>query len=140
MEVLASGTALAIEGRAVAEREPESALGRLAAAGGPIDGKAVTDAALAGDNGARAATALIGRRLGVALASLANAFEPDVIVVGGGVMAVGELLLGPARDGLRARALPPMNATRVVAAELGAEAGMIGAAAMAALELEWADA
>ena len=115
-------------------------MGRLAAAGETIDGRAVTDAAIAGDQTAREATALIGRRLGVALTGLANVFEPDVIVVGGGVMAAGELLLGPARDELRARALPPMNQTRVVAAELGPEAGMIGAAAMAALELDAARA
>ena len=51
------------------------------------------------------------RRLGVALASLANIFEPDVIVIGGGVIAAGDLLLEPARRELRARALTPMNGT-----------------------------
>ncbi len=136
VEALASGTALAIEGAAAAKRAPGSALGRLVVAGELIDGRAVTDAALAGDEAAIEATALIGRRLGVAMSNLANIFEPDVIVVGGGVMAAGELLLGPAREELRSRALPPMNETRVVAAELGPEAGMIGAAALAALELE----
>ena len=69
----------------------------------------------------------VGRRLGVALSSLANIFEPDVIVIGGGVSAAGELLIGPARKELRARALPPMNETEVVIAELGPDAGMIGA-------------
>jgi glucokinase len=59
-----------------------------------------------------------------------------VIVVGGGVMALGELLLEPARAELRARALPPMGSVPVVAAELGPSAGMIGAAAMARMELE----
>ena len=44
---------------------------------------------------------------GVALSSLANTFDPDVIVIGGGVMAAGDLLLEPARAELRARALPP---------------------------------
>ena len=135
-ESLASGTALAAEGREAAERAPDSELGRLLAAGGEIDGKAVTDAAIGGDAAARGAVEAIGRRLGVALTSLANIFEPDVIVVGGGVIAAGDLLLEPAREELLSRALPPMNATRVVAAELGPEAGMIGAAAMAAYELE----
>ena len=45
----------------------------------------------------------IGRHLGVALASFANIFDPDVIVIGGGVAAAGELLLGPARRRARAR-------------------------------------
>jgi len=58
----------------------------------------------------------------------------------GGVIAAGDLLLEPARNELRRRALPPMNRAPVVAAELGPDAGMIGAAAMARLELERAGA
>jgi len=88
-------------------------------------------AALAGDGIAVEVVATIGRRLGVALSSFANIFEPDVIVIGGGVAAAGELLLGPAREQVRSRALPPMNETPVRPAELGPEAGMIGAAEMA---------
>ena len=59
-----------------------------------------------------------------------------MIVIGGGVIAAGDLLLEPARRELAARALRPMNETPVVAAELGEDAGMIGAAAMARIELE----
>ena len=62
---------------------------------------------------------MIGSRLGVALTSFANIFEPEVFVIGGGVIAAGDLLLEPAREELRERALPPMNETPVVAAELG---------------------
>jgi glucokinase len=131
VEALASGTAMGREGRAAAERHPDSALGRRLAAGEEVDGAAVTAAAREGDDVARDVLALIGRRLGVALASLANIFEPDVIVVGGGAMAAGELLLEPAREELRRRALRPMDRTPVVAAELGPDAGMIGAATMA---------
>jgi glucokinase len=131
VETMASGTALARDGRAAAERAPDSALGRLAGAGQQIDGKAVTAAAIGGDEAARGVVEAAGRHIGVALASLANAFEPEVFVLGGGVMAAGELLLEPARAELRERALPPMNAVPVVAAELGPEAGMVGAATMA---------
>ena len=136
VEAVASGTALGREARAAAERSPESALGRLLAAGEVVDGRAATAAAIAGDELAREVVAMIGWRIGVALSGFANVFEPDVFVIGGGVMAAGELLLGPARDELRTRALPPMNQTEVVAAELGAEAGMIGAATMARQTLE----
>jgi len=136
VEALASGTALGREGRAAAESEPDSVLGKLLAEGNEIDGKAVTVAAQSGDETAIGVFDLVGSRLGVALASFANIFEPEVIVVGGGVIAAGELLLEPARAELRARALRPMNATPVVAAELGEDAGMIGAAAMARVELE----
>ena len=137
LETFASGTALAREGRVAAEREPESALGRVLAEGGTIDGKAVTDAANVGDPTALAVVAEAARRLGAGLSGLANIFEPDVIVLGGGVTkAVGELMIGPARDELRSRALPPMNEVPVELAELGTEAGMVGAAEMARLELE----
>jgi hypothetical protein len=75
---------MAREGRAAGESLPDSALGRALAAGTEVDGILVTDEALAGDEAARSVVELIGRRLGVALASLANVFDPDVIVIGGG--------------------------------------------------------
>jgi len=139
VEALASGTALGREGRAVAESTPDSALGRALAAGEEIDGRAVTEAAVAGDETAIAVFDLIGGRLGVACSSFANIFQPDAIVVGGGVIAAGDLLLEPARRELRRRALNPMNATPILAATLGNDAGMIGAAAMARTELERAE-
>jgi glucokinase len=136
VESLASGTALGREGAAVAESSPDSALGRLLAAGEKIDGRAVTEAALAGDETAIGVFELIGGRLGVACSSFANIFQPDAIVVGGGVIAAGELLLEPARRELRQRALTPMNRTPILEATLGNDAGMIGAAAMARVEHE----
>lgn len=135
IEALASGTALGREAGAAAESTPDSALGRLLAAGETVDGKAATEAALGGDETAIGVFELIGGRLGVACASLANIFEPEAIVVGGGVIAAGELLLEPARRELRQRALTPMNETPILEATLGNDAGMIGAAAMARLEL-----
>ncbi len=135
VETLASGTAIGREGLAAAEREPDSVLGRMLADGEQVDGRAVTEAALNGDSAARAVFDLVGRRLGVAMTSFANIFEPEAIVVGGGVIAAGDLLLDPARRELEARALPPMNRTPVLAAELGSDAGMIGAAALARIEL-----
>lgn len=137
LETFASGTALAREGAAAAEREPDSALGRALAGGEKIDGKAVTDAANDGDATARAVVEEAGRRLGAGLSGLANIFEPEVFVLGGGVAkVVGELMVGPAREELSRRALPPMNGTPVKLAELGPEAGMIGAAEMAREELD----
>lgn len=136
VESLASGTALGREGRAAAESAPDSALGKLLAAGEEVDGTAVTEAALAGDETAIGVFDLIGGRLGVACASFANIFEPEAIVVGGGVIKAGDLLLDPARAEVRARALNPMNKTPILEATLGNDAGMIGAAALARTELE----
>jgi glucokinase len=135
VETYASGTAIAREGKAAAERDPDSALGK-ALAEGPILGKTVTQLALAGDPEASEVVAQAGRHLGTALASLANIFDPDVFVIGGGVSLVGDLLLDPAREELRSRALPPQNERPVHLAELGPDAGMIGAAAMALIELD----
>jgi len=130
-EAVASGTALGREAQAAAEKHPESALGKLLAAGEEVNGRAATAAAIAGDEVARDVFEVIGRRLGAFASGLVNVFEPDVVVFGGGVMAAGELLLGPVRDEVERRALPPMNRTRIAHAELGPEAGMIGSATMA---------
>ncbi len=133
LEAVASGTALAREALLAAAENPGSRLGDVVAEGATVDGRVVCELAHAGDPASRDVLDLVGRRLGAALSGLANSFDPDVIVVGGGVMAgAGELLLAPAREAMRARALPPQNETPVRAAMLGAEAGMIGAAAMAA--------
>jgi glucokinase len=78
------------------------------------------------------ALAGIGRYLGAGIASFVNVFEPEVVVVGGGFGVAGELLLGPAREVVAVEALEPGRDTvRIVQAELGTEAGVIGAAMVA---------
>ena len=88
---------------------------------------------LAGDGDAAALAVLdrAGRFLGVGLSNLANIFNPDAFVIGGGVGAAGDLLLGPAIDEYRSRALPPNASAQVVVAALGARAGLIGAGLLA---------
>jgi glucokinase len=135
VETFASGTAIARDGAVAARGKPDSVLGK-ALAEGPLTGRTVTEAAANGDEMARDIVSAAGRHLGVALASLANVFDPDMFVIGGGVSAAGDLLLDPARKELRTRALPPMNKAAVRLAELGPDSGMIGAAAMALAELE----
>ena len=136
LEAVASGTALEREARAAAHAQPGSQLGRLQDSGRELTGALVTELAHDGDPLARDVLALIGRRLGVGIASFVNAFNPEVVVMGGGVMGAGELLLAPARAEVAARALPPArDVVRIVPARLGPEAGMIGAGAMAWDEL-----
>ncbi|MSO41111.1 MAG: ROK family protein [Solirubrobacterales bacterium] len=136
VETMASGMAISRKGKAAAEKHPSSALGKALADGTWDGGRTVTDAAQAGDEVARQVVATAGRHLGVALSSLANIFNPGVIVIGGGVSAVGDLLLQPAREELSSRALKPMNTTPVVVAQAGEDAGMVGAAAMALIDAE----
>jgi glucokinase len=101
--------------------------------GSHLDGPEVTERAKAGDELARQAFATIGTWLGVGLANLVAAFDPALLVVGGGVSSVGDLLLDPAREALARslvasahRTVPP-----IVPAALGSEAGAIGAALLA---------
>ena len=132
LESLASGTAIGREGAAAAARAPESALGRALAEGREITGGLVTEIGHDGDPVAVEVLASVGRSLGAGLTSLVNAFQPEVIVIGGGVVAAGELLLGPAREVVMSTALPPLRAgVRIVTAELAEEAGMIGAGILA---------
>jgi glucokinase len=132
LEVMASGTAIGREGVAEAEREPGSALGQALAAGTSITGTLVTAFAIDGDRGARSVLATIGERLGAGLVSIVNAFNPEVIVIGGGASAGGDLLLEPARRVVAERALPGARGqVRIVQAAFGEEAGMLGAALFA---------
>lgn len=136
IESLASGTALAREARKMAAERPDSGLGKAAAAGREPTGPLVTELAHDGDAAAIEVLARVGTNLGVAVSNLVNIFNPEVVVVGGGVIAAGELLLEPARAEFARRALPPLrDVARIVAAEFGAEAGMVGAGAMAIDEL-----
>jgi len=136
IEAFASGTGIAKLGTRSATDNPDSALGRITATGQKITAREVNEAASAGDSAAIAVVEEVGHYLGTALVSLSNIFEPEVIVLGGGAMAFGDLLLEPVRQEVAARALSPMDATPVVAARLGPAAGMIGAAALARVELE----
>ena len=136
VEAMASGTAIGRHGKEAAEREPDSLLGQRLAAGESIDSKVVNEAAVQGDEAALGAIDLAGHYLGQALVSLANVFQPEIIVLGGGAIAFGELLIEPARREVEKYALNPMNETRVVAAQLGPAAGMIGAAAYGRMEAE----
>ena len=140
LEAVASGTAIGREGVIAAEEEPDSDLGQALAGDQKITGALVTTLALGGDEVSRMVLGHVGRQLGVGLSSISNIFNPEVVVVGGGAMAAGDLLLEPAREELRARGLPPnRDQIRVVPAKFGPEAGMLGAAVMALDELEQAD-
>lgn len=101
--------------------------------GPDADAHLLIERATSGDEGARDALARIGRSLGVAIASLVNIFDPEVTVVGGGFgAAAGDLVLEPAREAARGEAVPPANRSlRIVAAELGSEAGLVGAGLVA---------
>jgi glucokinase len=132
LEVMASGTAIGVAGREAGRSHPDSELGKRAAAGREITGSLVTELAHDGDPVAIDALAEVGRRLGAGITSVVNALNPEVVVIGGGAVAAGELLLGPAREVVAERALPPLrDRVRIVPAHFGDESGMLGAALLA---------
>lgn len=113
-----------------------SALNEIARECGVTPGR-VIDAANAGDAGAIAALELLGRRLGIGIANAINTFDPDLVVVGGGVSAAGELLLAPAREEAARYLLPGVGTrTDIRRARYGPLAGVRGAALLAGHELE----
>ena len=137
LEAVASGRAIGREALVAAQQEPDSALGAALADGLEITGQFVTDLAHEGDELARMVIGQIGRKLGVGLANIANIFNPEVIVLGGGAMAAGDLLLLPARDEMERRALrPSRDLVKIIRASFGEEAGMLGAAVLAFDELD----
>ncbi len=113
-----------------------SALNELGNEHGLPDATTV-DAAREGHEGACAAIDLLGRRLGVGIANAINTFDPDLVVIGGGVSAAGELLLAPAREEAARFVLHGVGTkTLICQARYGPEAGVRGAALLAGQEIE----
>jgi glucokinase len=136
LEAFVSGGALARQARRLAAAQPGSAFGRASAAGEPLDGPLVTRLAQAGDADALAVYEEMGALLGVGITNLVNAFNPELVVIGGSVAAAGELLLAPARRVLVQRGLVPQrDQARIVTAHFASDSGLIGAAALALTEL-----
>jgi glucokinase len=97
--------------------------------GPAVDAHRLVRLAAEGEQRAVEILAAIGGRLGAAIGSFVNIFRPDLVVVGGGFASAGDFLLGPAEQTMRREALPPArDRVRIVRAELGTAAGVIGAA------------
>jgi glucokinase len=101
---------------------------QIAAACGTATVEEAIDRARAGDVRAAEGLAQVGRYLGIGIANMITVITPDRVVIGGGVAAAADLLLGPIRDELRRRVFTTSLAdVEVVTAELGTWAGAIGA-------------
>ncbi|WP_252974172.1 ROK family glucokinase [Janibacter melonis] len=140
-EQYSSGNALVREARGLVGARSPVASDLLARADGDpanLTGPMITEAARAGDRTSVELLAEIGTWLGVGMANLAAAIDPVVFVVGGGVSAAQDLLLGPAREAfgrqLTGRGYRPQ--ARIEVATLGPDAGLIGAAALASDSLD----
>ena len=135
-EQYASGSALVREARRAAVDRPVRAAHLLLRAGGVADaiaGPDVTAVAVEGDELGVELLAELGSWIGQGCASLAAVLDPEMFVIGGGVIAAGDLILAPARDAydenLPARGHRPV--APILAADMGNDAGIVGAAALA---------
>ena len=131
-EQYSSGNALVRYARARLNEQPTKLSDLCGGDPAALTGPMVTSAAQEGDPLALDGFAVVGNWLGVGVANLVAAFDPDVVVIGGGVSAASDLLLEPAREALGRslvgaghRSVPP-----VLKATLGPESGAIGAADM----------
>jgi glucokinase len=137
LETLASGRALDRLTLESARAHPKSFLGRRLAQGDEITGHDAVEGAREGDVHCRHVIRVLGERLGVGIANAINTFDPDEIVIGGGVSLAGDLLLVPAQRSARNHIVPGIGAqTKVRLARHGPQAGVLGAATVAAQE--WA--
>jgi glucokinase len=130
LEVLVSATGVMAAAQRIADDHPSGTLAAVRAGGHDLDVRFVIGHAESGDAEAREVLAVVGRHLGVGIANYVNIFNPELVVIGGGISSAGELLLGPARDEYQRRVLRAVGTARVVVAELGNDAGVLGAAAL----------
>lgn len=134
-ETLASGPALARLAREAVALEPRSAFARRHPEPTSED---VIDALQHRDPTAHALVEQVGRAFGLGISNLVTAFDPDVVIVGGGLGTVGESLIEPARRALQENlhGAPHRIAPPLVVAELGRDAGAMGGALLAKDTLE----
>jgi glucokinase len=132
-EVLASGTAVAKEAiRRIRQGERSSLIEIVAGKIENITAEKVEMAARGGDSLALEVISRVSDYLGIGMVNLVNIFNPEMIIVGGGMSKMGDLLLNPARQVVRERAFQlSAQAVRIVPAQLGEDAGVLGAAIFA---------
>lgn len=133
LEVLASGTAVARDAvRRISQGEQSSLIKMVKGEVESITAEQVGTAARDGDSLALNVLSQAANYLGVGMVNLVNIFNPEMIVLGGGMAELGSLFLDPAKRVVVERAFPiSAQAVRIVTAQLGNEAGVYGAAVYA---------
>lgn len=133
LEAMASGTALGRSGRRAADADPAGRLAQLVGTAAKVTGETVYQAAVEGDPTARKLFDELGYWLGVGIASLVNVFDPQVVILGGGLVTTGDLLLAPARESFKRFVFGRVHRTlpALALAHMETNAGLIGAALLA---------
>jgi glucokinase len=132
LEQFASGGAIGRMGQAAAAKDPTTSMISFAGSIEKITAEDVSRAARQYDGTAREVLRAAGTALAIGLSNIVNVFDPQIIVLGGSVIAAGEPYLGPARDGLaRFTSAQRRRPMRLDVTRLGSDAGIIGAATLA---------
>jgi glucokinase len=135
LEAYCSGTALGRAATSFASGHPDSALAQAADDEGHVSGVHVVELARRGDDAARRLLTDLGTWLGVGIASFVNVFEPELLVIGGGLSVAADLFLDTAISEAASRALPAgFERVTISTAKGGPEAGVIGAGLLARKE------
>lgn len=131
LEAFVGGWAITRDARLLATTADGETI-RRAAAAGEITPSVVASVAEAGDPAATAILERAGRALGAAIGAFVNLFNPELVIIGGGVATLGEALLAPARQALPRHAFPAQRqAMRLVTSQLSDDTALYGAAALA---------
>ncbi len=136
LEAYCSGQAIERDATELARDKPDSRLAKALGDDDKVSGRELVEAAEEGDRDALFIFDNFARMLGVAIAGFVNIFEPDRLTIGGGLSRASHLFLDRAVQEAEARALPALlKRTKIALAEGGADAGVIGAAVLAAQEV-----
>ena len=137
VELESAGPAIARRALAsIRAGRPSSMSETVARIRGPLDAKAVAAAAVAGDQLALEVFAYAGRIIGLGIVSILHLFNPEVVVLGGGVTKAGDLLIGPMHDVIRQHVLDDayLDDLKIATAALGDDVALMGAAALVATD------
>lgn len=137
LESLASGTALGRQGRAAAKADPAGLIATLAGVPGLVTGETVYQAATMGDPTAVGLFEQLGHWLGIGAAALVTLLDLELIVVGGGLSVAADLFLDPMRESMARYAFATERRTlpEIAPAQLGPDAGWIGAGMLALFQM-----
>lgn len=131
LEALASSTAIIRKAKDVIEKGLSPIMKKMLDDGQNLNAYLVTKASEQGDKEASRIMRETGEWLGIGLSTIINIINPEVIIIGGGVSLAGDILFNPMKEEISKRALKiPSEFVKIVPAELGDSAGMIGASTL----------
>lgn len=132
IEAYASVTALIEQTKEMMEKHPESKMHEIAKKSGEVNGRTSFDAAKMGDSAAQEVVKQYAQYVGLGVSDFINIFQPEAVVIGGGISKEGDYLLDPVREFVSNNTygcnISNISSPKIIAAQLGNDAGIIGAA------------